>query len=58
MTGYCGGHESRIGTIVALVALYYLLPFDRWSDQVIGLELVAGIVVLAAMVVWQTRAIG
>jgi hypothetical protein len=52
------GACREVGTTVVLVALYYLLPLDRWSDSIIGLELFGGIVVLAGLVVWQTQAIG
>lgn len=54
MLGAC----RAVVTTVVLIALYYLLPLDRWSDPIIGLELIAGIFVLFGMVVWQTQAIG
>jgi voltage-gated potassium channel len=44
-------------TAAILVALYYVLPFDRWSGAYLLLELVIGVAVLAAMIAWQVRAI-
>jgi hypothetical protein len=40
-----------------LVVLYYELPLDRRSDGSLVLEVVGGVVLLAAMIVWQVRAI-
>ena len=51
------GACRSVGTTLVLVALYYLLPLDRWSNSMIGLELCVGIAVLAGMIVWQTKAI-
>jgi voltage-gated potassium channel len=40
-----------------IVALYYLLPFDRRPDGIAVVELVLGLVVIAGVIFWQFRAI-
>src|SRR3954452_19067786 len=44
-------------TAVVLVALYYALPLDRPTDLSLALRLTLGLLLLAAMVTWQVRAI-
>jgi voltage-gated potassium channel len=44
-------------TTTGLVALYYVLPItDRWSGSVLA-RLVVGMLLFAALVGWQTRAV-
>jgi voltage-gated potassium channel len=40
-----------------LVALYYLLPLDHLKTLPTGIPLITGLVILAAVTVWQIRAI-
>ncbi|GLZ48086.1 hypothetical protein Acsp06_42710 [Actinomycetospora sp. NBRC 106375] len=44
-------------TVTALVVVYYLLPLTLESAAVTGLTLVAGLVALGVVLVWQLRAI-
>ncbi|MEL7974617.1 ion channel [Isoptericola sp. F-RaC21] len=44
-------------TALLLVALYYVLPFDRGSTSSLVLVLVLGLAALVATTVWQVRAI-
>jgi voltage-gated potassium channel len=49
------GLLRSLAATVALVALYYLLPLDRMKN--VSLALVAGLLILLAVTVWQVRAI-
>ena len=49
------GLLRSLAATVALVALYYLLPLDRMKN--VSLALVAGLLILLAVAVWQVRAI-
>ena len=46
-----------LGSTVALVTIYYLLPFDRTSTGAAGAILVIGLVLLIGLVAFQTRSI-
>ena len=46
-----------VGSIVALVAIYYLLPLDHASTWVAAITLVAGLVLLIALIGFQVRSI-
>ena len=45
------------GTVTSLVALYYVLPFDRASVWIATAVLILGLVVLVALVFFQVRSI-
>src|SRR5699024_2357124 len=47
-----------MGSAVALVALYYLAPFDGLRDLTAWVTLVAGLLLLAAVLVFQFRQVG
>jgi voltage-gated potassium channel len=49
------GLLRSLATTVVLVALYYLLPLNRIKN--VPLTLVAGLLILVAVTVWQVRAI-
>ena len=49
------GLLRSLAATVALVALYYLLPLDRMKN--VSLALVAGLLILLAVTVWQVWAI-
>jgi len=52
------GLLRALATTVVMVALYYVLPLDRQSEAaVIVAELAVGVALLAAVIVWQVRAI-
>ena len=44
-------------TVTALVALYYLLPLDRWDDPVTALAIAGGLLAVVGLGVLQVRAI-
>ena len=44
-------------TTALMVALYYVLPFDRLSDKQVFVVIAVGVALLAAMIAWQVRAI-
>jgi voltage-gated potassium channel len=46
-----------LGSIVVLVAVYYVLPLDHTSTLVAALTLVAGLVLLIALIGYQVRSI-
>ena len=46
-----------LGSTVALVTIYYLLPFDRTSTGAGAVILVIGLVLLIGLVAFQTRSI-
>ena len=52
-SGHCGPRPLP----AALVAAYYLLPFDRLSDSASVLLLVVGMVGVLLIVLWEVRAI-
>ena len=51
------GLFRALASTVVMVALYYVLPFDRRSGGFVFAVLVVGIVLLALMIAWQVRAI-
>ena len=46
-----------VGSVAVLVAVYYLLPFDRYPTGAAITILVIGLVLLIALVAWQVRRI-
>ena len=46
-----------VGTAVALVAIYYLLPLDHTSIWIAATTLVLGLVALIALLIFQVRSI-
>ena len=46
-----------LSTMIALIALYYLLPLDRIDDPEVGVVLVAGLLAIVGLCVWQVRVI-
>jgi voltage-gated potassium channel len=46
-----------LGSVVVLVAIYYLLPLDHYSTLVAAATLVAGPVLLVALIGFQVRSI-
>jgi hypothetical protein len=47
-----------LSTVIALIALYYLLPMDHIGDDpVLALVLVAGLLAIVGLCAWQIRAI-
>jgi voltage-gated potassium channel len=46
-----------LGSVVVLVAIYYLLPLDHYSTLVAAATLVAGLVLLVALIGFQVRSI-
>ena len=46
-----------VGTAVALVAIYYLLPLDHTSTWIAATTLVLGLVALIALLIFQVRSI-
>ena len=52
------GSVLRSGlTVAVLVAVYYLIPVNRLLDAEAAAGLLAGLVVFAAVIAWQTRTI-
>jgi voltage-gated potassium channel len=51
------GALRSLGTAVALVALYYLLPLDHLASVPLAVTLAAGLLVLLAVAAWQLRLI-
>ncbi len=51
------GLLRAVASAVVMVALYYVLPLDRWSGTYLGAELVIGVALLVGMIGWQVRAI-
>jgi hypothetical protein len=51
------GLLRALATAVVVVVLYYVLPLDRLSDTNLVVKLAVGVALLAAMIVWQVRAI-
>ncbi len=51
------GVLRSVASAIALVALYYLLPLDSLASLPLGVILVAGLLVLAAVAAWQLRLI-
>jgi len=51
------GLLRALATTVVMVALYYVLPFNRWPDTSVFVVLVIGIALLSTMIGWQVRAI-
>jgi voltage-gated potassium channel len=52
------GVLRSLTTIIVLVGLYYLLPLTRLASVPLAVTLVAGLLVLLAVAVWQLRQIG
>jgi voltage-gated potassium channel len=46
-----------VGTTVALLAIYYLLPLDHYSTWVAATTLVAGLILLVILIGFQIRSI-
>jgi voltage-gated potassium channel len=46
-----------LGSVVVLVAIYYLLPLDHYSTLVAATTLVAGLILLVALIGFQVRSI-
>jgi hypothetical protein len=44
-------------TSAVMIALYYVLPFSHRSDNYVLAQVAIGVALLAAMIVWQLRAI-
>lgn len=44
-------------TVIALVALYYLLPLDRWNDPIDIIAIAGGLLAVVGIGVLQVRAI-
>src|SRR5690349_2696179 len=44
-----------LSTMIALIALYHLLPLDRIDDPEVGVVLVAGLLAIVGLCVWQVR---
>ncbi len=40
-----------------MVALFYVLPLDRWSETYLVAELLLGVALLVGMIAWQVQAI-
>jgi voltage-gated potassium channel len=51
------GAFRSLATAVALVALYYLLPLDHLASVPLAVSLVAGLLILLAVAIWQLRLI-
>jgi len=51
------GLLRALATTVVMVALYYVLPFDRRPDTSVFVVLVVGVALLVTMIAWQVRAI-
>ena len=51
------GLLRALATTVVLVVLYYVLPLESRSDTSVFVVLLVGVVLLAAMISWQVRAI-
>lgn len=49
------GGLRALGTTVALVAIYYLLPLDHTSTWIAATTLIIGLVALIALVIFQVR---
>ena len=46
-----------LSTVIALIALYYLLPLDHLDEPVLALVLVVGLLAIVGLCAWQVRAI-